>query len=418
VITCLFWNYRCDRRDQEAIAARVALHHQVDIIALAESTVEPDDLLGILRNTEPAYNIPPVQHERFVVLTRFPGHHLAAFRSHDRLSVRRLLLPGRKEVLFALIHFYDRMTYDREAQYSKCAGVRLTLTEAEKEAGHSRTVIVGDFNMNPFDKGMIDPDVGFGAMMSRSLALRHTSEGAGEPQRFYDPMWSRMGRELPDPPGTHYWPNVGDPFNLYWHSLDQVLVRPALLDAFRDEDFRILTSIPGPTGENLDLVRSTGKSGSPTTCPSSSNSHYHGRTTMPEDVEDFWPSDFTTLTDDPEPALLLKQQAKILGRRTNGVVEGVVKNSTVAGTVYYSLYLKAPALGDYEFKVLHIAIPLSQVATNPFPLTVEHSIASGLPMQVQNMDEFRRWLRVALSSEPVASVIGRLIKQSQASFSQ
>jgi hypothetical protein len=37
------------------------------------------------------------------------------------------------------------------------------------------------------------------------------------------------------------------------------LVRPALFEAFPDEEFRILTSLPGPDGIPLDLIRSTGK---------------------------------------------------------------------------------------------------------------------------------------------------------------
>ena len=111
----------------------------------------------------------------------------------------------------------------------------------------------------PGNGELIDPDNGFGAMQSRSLASRHSTEVHRGSQRFYNPMWSRLGRELPEPPGTHYWGNVGDPFNVYWQSLDQVLIRPALLAAFRDSDFRIPTSIPGTDRPSENLIRSTGK---------------------------------------------------------------------------------------------------------------------------------------------------------------
>jgi hypothetical protein len=135
------------------------------------------------------------------------------------------------------------------------------LYRAEEDAGHSRTILVGDFNMNPYEKGMIDQVSGFGAMASRSLAERHSESGRGGSRRFYNPMWSRLGGEIPRAPGTHYWKSVADPFNIFWHSLDQVLVRPALIheDAFRDEDFQVLTTIPGEGGEPIYLIRSTGK---------------------------------------------------------------------------------------------------------------------------------------------------------------
>jgi hypothetical protein len=164
-----------------------------------------------------------------------------------------------REVLLAVIHFYERMHHDRDTQHSLSSDVVRTLNDAEVEAGHRRTIVLGDFNMNPFDKGMIDPNRGFGAMMNRDLVVRHSLSSADDSPRFYNPMWSRLGRSLPDAPGTHYYPSVRDPFNLYWHSLDQLLIRPDLFDAFRDEDFQILTSIPGPRGEVIDLVRSTGK---------------------------------------------------------------------------------------------------------------------------------------------------------------
>jgi hypothetical protein len=72
-------------------------------------------------------------------------------------------------------------------------------------------------------------------------------------------MWSRLGRQIPEPPGTFYSRNVADPFNIFWHHLDQVLIRPELLDNFEDKSLKILTSIPDHGGEMIDLIRSTGK---------------------------------------------------------------------------------------------------------------------------------------------------------------
>ena len=90
-------------------------------------------------------------------------------------------------------------------------------------------------------------------MMTRTLALRHSEKLKGT-RRFYNPFCSRMGRELPDPPGTYYWSNVKDPFNIYWHCLDQVLVRPDLFSSFRDEDLQVLTVIPGQGEDTIDLI--------------------------------------------------------------------------------------------------------------------------------------------------------------------
>ena len=67
------------------------------------------------------------------------------------------------------------------------------VTEAEEQVGHTRTVIVGDFNMNPFEPGMAGI-LGFQAVMDRRIAQRITrTVDRKEYSFFYNPMWSRLG---------------------------------------------------------------------------------------------------------------------------------------------------------------------------------------------------------------------------------
>jgi hypothetical protein len=212
-----------------------------------------------LRLADSDFDRPDVQHYRFQIYTRFPGHLLEPFKDDDRVSIRKLKLPGKLEVLLAAIHFYDRRNYDRRSQHTKAISVNQTIRQAEVEAGHARTIVFGDFNMNPFEEGMTDTEVGFGAMMTRELASRHTEVAVRGAQRFFNPMWSRLGREIPEPPGTHYWNSIQDPFNIFWHSLDQVLVRPPLFGSFPDDNFHVLTCVRLPGGETVDLIRNTGK---------------------------------------------------------------------------------------------------------------------------------------------------------------
>ncbi len=257
VLTCLFWNFKFALPDQEAIVARAAVEHSVDLLVLAESSTDPDLLLAELRRSHAEFDYPAGQHERFQIFTRFSGHCFTSLNKYDRLSIHRLSLPSTREITLAVIHFYDRRNFNPDSQASLVRDVYLAVHSAEDEVRHTRTVVVGDFNMNPFEKGMIDVKSGFGAMMSRELAIRHSSKDMIGPRRFYNSSWSRLGRV--SAPGTYYWKNVSDPLNIFWHSIDQVLVRPALFDYFKDEDFQILTSIPSPGGGTIDLIRSTGK---------------------------------------------------------------------------------------------------------------------------------------------------------------
>ena len=102
---------------------------------------------------------------------------------------------------------------------------------------------------------MIFP-TGFGAMMTKSLVRKKGRSPLDGYARFFNPVWSRMGREVESgPPGTYYWDSSRE-LNIYWNYLDQVLVGYDLLDLFPDDRFRIVTTVPGPTGDQ-SLIRET-----------------------------------------------------------------------------------------------------------------------------------------------------------------
>ena len=174
--------------------------------------------------------------------------------SDDRIDVRRVRFGDSEDVLLAAIHYYDRRNSSKEKQYEAMGAHLDTLIAAELKAEHHRTIVFGDFNMNPFDLGMTSRLNGLGAMMTRELTVAHSHD----PDRlvFYNPMWALMGKA--EAPGTHYW-DGDDPHNCYWHCLDGILVRPDLFDAFRDEDLRIIRRLNTRGGEEVDLIRRAGK---------------------------------------------------------------------------------------------------------------------------------------------------------------
>ncbi len=105
---------------------------------------------------------------------------------------------------------------------------------------------------------------------------------------------------------------------------------------------------------------------------------------MVDATENYWPSEISDATD-PEPVAILKQQAALLGGRTNNAVEATVKTSTEGGTAYHSLYLKADALGDYLYKLLDIAHPVVG-RVGDHPITAQ-SPAGGEPRPISSKAE-------------------------------
>jgi endonuclease/exonuclease/phosphatase family protein len=253
VINFLFWNFRprLSVKHPESILARTVLSLGIDLVILAENTAPPENILIELNREDSTYEYAADPNERFAVFTRFPGEFLEPFEDHPRMSIRRLHLPMKKDILVAIIHFPDRRNYSRSDQQSLSFELAALLHEAEARAGHRRTILVGDFNMNPFEAGMVDAK-GFGAMMTRDLARRISSGGPVSRTRFYNPMWARFGDLKEGPPGTFYHSRA-NPTNIYWHMLDQVLVRPELIDSFINESLRVLTKVDSRDGE-LDLL--------------------------------------------------------------------------------------------------------------------------------------------------------------------
>jgi hypothetical protein len=103
---------------------------------------------------------------------------------------------------------------------------------------------MGDLNMNPFEMGMVGARGGLNAVMSRQVAARDTRVVQKKKYKyFYNPMWSHMG-DRGGISGTFFFDNA-EAVCYYWHMLDQVLLRPELLEGFEPEQVRIVTEVRG-----------------------------------------------------------------------------------------------------------------------------------------------------------------------------
>jgi hypothetical protein len=217
VLTFLYWNFNCAAPEREVIAARVALQHEADVLILDETRTDAARVVDSLRARDGSYcvalDLPngPRTRTRLQVISSFPSGHLVPtpyYTNHTRVC--ELSRPGCQAILLALVHLKSRLSFVGDqnpvlSQQDHAEFEYSLIRDAENNAGHMRTIVVGDFNMNPFEPGMIAPERGFGAMMCRGLAVRHcpTSTKEDGARRFYNPLWSRMGLDLPSPPGTY-----------------------------------------------------------------------------------------------------------------------------------------------------------------------------------------------------------------------
>lgn len=102
-------------------------------------------------------------------------------------------MPVGRPLLIVAAHLPSKLHMDPEAQYSVARQTRIEIEMAEKKVGHSNTLLIGDLNMNLFEKGMTAAD-GFHGMLDANLVKNasRTVQGNGH-SYFYNPMWNRIG---------------------------------------------------------------------------------------------------------------------------------------------------------------------------------------------------------------------------------
>jgi endonuclease/exonuclease/phosphatase (EEP) superfamily protein YafD len=167
-ITFLFWNIR--RNPIEALVAHLAQRYEVDVVILAESTINPANLLKKLNDCTIEYHFSrQVGCLKIQLFSRFESSFIEPIFEHGRMTVRRLNLPGLTEILISMVHMPSKHDWSSESQADECNRIAEEIRGLETQVGHSRTILVGDLNQNPFDHGVVSAR-GFHAVMSREIA--------------------------------------------------------------------------------------------------------------------------------------------------------------------------------------------------------------------------------------------------------
>ena len=193
MLSFLFWNLR-GRPLQEYIANLASLY-KLDVIMLTECSIDTADLLRKLNpQGKSEYNYSEGRLcERVKIFTRFSENFITTLGENSRMTIRHLHLAGKTDIILAVTHFYSKLYKNEQNQARRCRKLINMIELEEKKLGHSRTILVGDLNMNPFDTGMIDA-TGMHSVMSRQIAQKETRIIEGCTYKFfYNPMWGLFG---------------------------------------------------------------------------------------------------------------------------------------------------------------------------------------------------------------------------------
>ena len=129
-----------------------------------------------------------------------------------------------------------------ENDYNSKVGKMIRVIEDSENGNNSDyTVLAGDFNMNPFEKAMLQGG-GIHAFPTVTEAEKNKRTVDDEEYKmFYNPMWKYFGGNS-EVPGTYYTIPTHT-YGLYWNIFDQVLYRPCLMEIV--DGIEIKTKIKG-----------------------------------------------------------------------------------------------------------------------------------------------------------------------------
>lgn len=232
MLRILFWNVRGSKRSAcdaaLAIVPALVCEFEPDILTLIEAPTDTE-----LRLANTGVRLRPVAHQ-----VDDNPRGLRTFGLSDRLTLSecgadrhfrayQVTLRGHQPLTLAAVHLRSPINDkgDPARPRMRAGRCRAFVEDIERDTGHRRTIVYGDFNMDPFSPAMVDIN-GLNAVSTAFRARRtRTSEGTTR-ATFYNPTWSLFG-DRPPPAGSLYVDDDG-PSGYFWHMPDQVLLRTEL----------------------------------------------------------------------------------------------------------------------------------------------------------------------------------------------
>ena len=144
------------------------------------------------------------------------------------------------ELLMVVVHGPDRRNNQAADRNFFAQIVNERIRSFEQQRQHRRTFVVGDFNMHPYEDGMMSAGMFHASTTQRTAQRGERQVQGGKYPLFYNPMWGLFGDRTPGPAGTYYDDSPGTRVEC-WSMLDQVIIRSDLVPYFQSVE--ILTGI-------------------------------------------------------------------------------------------------------------------------------------------------------------------------------
>ena len=250
----LFWNIH---KNANAIPYlhNIVREEGIDVVGIAEYPPEYA-IENVLRSRSMTFSYlkPVVDKEKIKIFYRN-----SRVKINNKLNGQFVVIKQIKSLgyIVSLIfcHLPSKISCNEDEQLSRATAINREINDYEQTNAKNRlTIVCGDFNMNPFDKGMVHCE-GFHAVMDKRIAMRRWRKfQETDYSFFYNPMWGCLGDNgKGGTPGTYFY-DPSHSIQYFWNMFDQVLIRPDLIPLFDDKSLKIVT-----TGKSYNLMNINGR---------------------------------------------------------------------------------------------------------------------------------------------------------------
>lgn len=244
LLNILFWNLK--RNQIEDYIVECIAENNVDIAIFSE--FEEIDFVKIEKGLGSMYRrIFAVQADKKVTLIAKSTFSATIIQQQNRYNIYNVK-TALKDYILVAIHLEDRRNYKPAERIETIKSLVADIEETEEILKCSNTIVIGDFNANPYDEELLSK-FAFNSVLFKSIIDKSefTNPNSSKKKRFYNPILHYISEDT-EMYGSFY--HEKEYMTPYWHCLDQVLVRKEL--ANNVEYIKYLKSI-----NTKDLLKNT-----------------------------------------------------------------------------------------------------------------------------------------------------------------
>jgi endonuclease/exonuclease/phosphatase family metal-dependent hydrolase len=233
VLNILFWNLH--GKSIEKIVAECMIENDISMATFSEfNGIDFNELEKLLFKQyhlvqSLCMNPSHIQgdiHTRLIVKNSIEA---VAIQEQGRYSIFKIK-TGIQQYILVAIHLQDRRNKTTIDRINTINRIKSDIEKFEKELKCNSTIVIGDFNANPYDEELLSVH-GFNAVLFKDIILSNEYRKYEflEYKHFYNPILDFISASS-KMHGSFY--HTGDSYTPIWHCIDQILLRKDLVQYF------------------------------------------------------------------------------------------------------------------------------------------------------------------------------------------